>query len=316
MPRANRTGGGRIRVTDDTAVVLGADIEVRAEHLSAVNATKTKESSDETRKGHRRRLKKMIEWWMTEYRDYYDVGTRALSPQEMSDPMKFFHTCDRDILYDGLRVDMVTAYMAATKKKDADGPSEKMYSFTHIRKIHDAILFGARTVKATLSTSYYSEMDSFLASIRKEIADARSRGNVDEKSADPISFSLFRLILTWAIERGNIFVWVWTILQWNLMARSISIDPLAHHNISISEDHFVIRHDSTKSDKEGEKIHNKAVYCNPLDPILCPGVSLGVCWLSLNQNTFRDNSERIFIRHGARVGSAAHRYCEQLLILI
>ena len=71
MPRANRTGGGRIRVTDDTAVVLGADIDVRAGHLSAVNATKTKESSDETRKGHRRCLKKMIEWWMTEYRDYY-----------------------------------------------------------------------------------------------------------------------------------------------------------------------------------------------------------------------------------------------------
>jgi hypothetical protein len=49
------------------------------------------------------------------------------------------------------------------------------------------------------------------------------------------------------------------------MACSISIDPLALHNIAISEDHFVIRHDSTKSDKEGEKTHNKAVYCNPLD---------------------------------------------------
>jgi hypothetical protein len=85
--------------------------------VAAVNATKTKESSDATRKGHHRRLKKMIEWWMTEYRDYYDVGTRALSPQEMCDPMKFFHTCDRDIVYDGLRVDMVTAYMAATKKR-------------------------------------------------------------------------------------------------------------------------------------------------------------------------------------------------------
>ena len=48
MPRANRTGGGRLRVTDDTAVTLGADVEVRAEHLSAVNATKTKESSEET----------------------------------------------------------------------------------------------------------------------------------------------------------------------------------------------------------------------------------------------------------------------------
>ena len=44
------------------------------------------------------------------------------------------------------------------------------------------------------------------------------------------------------------------------MARPISIDPLALHNIGISEDHFVIRHDSTKSDKEGEKTHNKAIY--------------------------------------------------------
>jgi hypothetical protein len=45
------------------------------------------------------------------------------------------------------------------------------------------------------------------------------------------------------------------------------------------------------------------------------GVSLGV-WLSLNQNTFRNNSERILIRHGARFGSATHRYCEQLLTIV
>ena len=98
------------------------------------------------------------------------------------------------------------------------------------------------------------------------------------------------------------------------MARSISIDPLELHNIAISEDHFVMRHDSTKSDKEDEKTHNKAVYCNPLDPVLCPGVSLGV-WLLLNQN--RDNSERVFIqRYGTRIGSAAHRYCEQLQVIM
>jgi hypothetical protein len=245
---------------------------------------------------------------MTEYPDYFEVGTRILSAEEKADPMMFYHTCDCDIIYSGLRVDLVLAYMAATKYK-AGG--DIIYTHSHMRKVHDAILFGARTVKEVLSTSYYSEMDSFLTSFQKECAVAASQGNVDAKSADPISFSLFRLILTWAIEKGNIYVWVWTILQWNLMARSISIDPLALHNIAISEDHFVIRHDSTKSDKEGVKTHNKAVYCNPLDPILCPGVSLGI-WLSLNQNTFHDNSERIFLRHGARVGSAAHRYCEQL----
>ncbi len=118
------------------------------------------------------------------------------------------------------------------------------------------------------------------------------------------------MILTRAIERGNIYLWIW-----NLIARSILIDPLALHNIAISEDHFVISHDSTKTDKEGAKIHNKSVYCNPSDPLLCPGVSLEI-WLPLNQNTFCDNSEQIFIRQGARVGSAAHRYCGQLLIIM
>jgi hypothetical protein len=53
MSRSNNRGGGRIRVTDDSAVTIGADVEVRAEHVSAVNARKTKESSAETRRGHR-----------------------------------------------------------------------------------------------------------------------------------------------------------------------------------------------------------------------------------------------------------------------
>jgi hypothetical protein len=56
MPRSNNRGGGRIRVTNDSAVTIGAEVEVRAEHVSAVNETKTKESSVETRRAHRRRM--------------------------------------------------------------------------------------------------------------------------------------------------------------------------------------------------------------------------------------------------------------------
>ena len=140
-----------------------------------------------------------------DFPDYFEAGTRISSAEEKADPtMKVFHTCDRDIVYEGLRIDMVLSYMAATKKKDAQGDGQKIYSYTHMRKINDAILFGARTVNEILSSSYYSEMDSFLTKFKKETADTRSRGKMDEKSADPISFSLFRLILTWAIERGNI----------------------------------------------------------------------------------------------------------------
>jgi hypothetical protein len=36
---------------------------------------------------------------MTEYPDYFEVGTRILSAEEKTDPMKFFHTCDRDTVH-------------------------------------------------------------------------------------------------------------------------------------------------------------------------------------------------------------------------
>ena len=94
----NHNRGGRIRITDDSVVTIGTNVEVRAEHVNAVNATRIKESSDETRKGHRRHLKKLMQWWMIEYPDYFEIGTRVLSEEERNDPMKFYHTCDRDIV--------------------------------------------------------------------------------------------------------------------------------------------------------------------------------------------------------------------------
>jgi hypothetical protein len=83
MTRGSNRNGGRFRVTDDTAIPIGVlDVELRPEHLRALNATRTKENADETRKGHRRRIKKRIEWWMTEYPVYFEVGTRVLSAAE------------------------------------------------------------------------------------------------------------------------------------------------------------------------------------------------------------------------------------------
>ena len=60
---------------------------------------------------------------------------------------------------------MVIAYMAGKKHK----ANSKLYLHTHMRKMHDAILFGARTVKKSLPLSYYSEMDSRLSSFKRKM---------------------------------------------------------------------------------------------------------------------------------------------------
>ena len=118
MSRAG--GGGRIRVTDDSFNTIGANVEVRGEHTSALNATKQKESATKTRNGHRNRLKILIDWWRSEYPDYFEVGTRVVPQEDRNNPMLFYHTCDCDLIYEGLRVNMVLAYMAATKLKKDD----------------------------------------------------------------------------------------------------------------------------------------------------------------------------------------------------
>ena len=69
-------------------------------------------------------------------------------------------------------------------------------------------------------------------------------------------------------------------MQWNLMARCISIDPIALHNFSLGEDNIMAEHDSTKADKEGLKSVKKHIYANPTDPTICPNTAFGV-WLAL-----------------------------------
>ena len=45
--------------------------------VAEMNATKTRESASETRRAHCNRLKKLIDWWMVEFPDYFEVGTRV-----------------------------------------------------------------------------------------------------------------------------------------------------------------------------------------------------------------------------------------------
>jgi len=40
------------------------------------------------------------------------------------------------------------------------------------------------------------------------------------------------LILQWAVNEGNVFVWVFTLAMWHLMSRSVSVDQLSFHNIT------------------------------------------------------------------------------------
>lgn len=315
MPRRGAQTG-RIylhqRDTDDVSQLINANIVITAEHAAAINETNTKEMDDKTRKEYRNRIRHIYRWWMENYPEYFENGTCVLSQEEKEDRVKFHHTNDRDIIYTGLNVSFVMAFLSFKKTKTVLPDGTKILSSnSDIKKYNDAIKWGAKRAGQALPSSYYAQIESFILSYKKEHQQAQKEGRTDEQEADPITSTLFRMICFWAVEEGNIFVWVFSLAMWHLMSRSISVDSLAFHNIkSGTSDSIKFKFDETKADKTGEFTQEKNCYANPLAAHLCYFLSLG-CWISLNAKRLA-TTEKLFLSPGTKNGSASQRYCTQL----
>lgn len=98
------------------------------------------------------------------------------------------------------------------------------------------------------------------------------------------------------------------------MARSISIDHIGFTNMKRGTDSIIVKYDETKSDKTGERCTNKNVYANPTDPSICFFTALGIycSYESVSLST----REGIFLKENAKLGTAAHRFCNSLQKLI
>ena len=247
-----------------------------------------------------------MDFWKTNYPEYYTVGVRVLSEEELQDQDKYYWKNKTEIIYTGINPQMVKYFLAETKKKE----NGKIVSHVGLRKYHDALKWGAGKCKEQLPTEYYTEVETYLNDFRKESSSAKQDGNTDEEEADPISVSLFKLVLLWAVGAGNILVWVFTLLMWHCMSQIINIGILAFSNFGVFNDCITIKHFTTKTEKTGERINLKHCYCNRFDPYLNLNLALGVYFI-LNQLLFVDTSY-LFIKKGKKVKSGSSGYCSQL----
>ena len=163
---------GRRRVTDDRHATVGDGVTMQEEHAQQLN--------NETRKSHRRRLYEMMEFWLWNYPEYFEVGTSILTEEEIQNEMLFYHPevrnfNGRDVVYEGLNVDMVLAFFSSKKHK----PNGKMCSNENMRKHHDAITFGASAVGHLLPSAYHSKMDKFQNSFKKVALNVKLMPCVD-----------------------------------------------------------------------------------------------------------------------------------------
>lgn len=308
--RYHRGTSTQVLASQDESL-LGEDLVLTEDHAAAVLHTSSQQRKEQTRRLHRNSLKRMMEWIKVNYPSYYEVGVRDLTEEEMADRSKAYHNNKQDFVYKGMNPKIIMGYIGANKVKKTNALGAKIiYSESWARKHHDAILFGAEMAEEPLPEGYKQKLVSFIASYKKETAAAKERGEIDEKEADPISYALYRRILTWSLDAGNVFCWVWGTLQWNLMSRSINVDPLGFGNISLGADSVNIKYDRTKTDQEGEHCNVKQLFANPFDPTVNVFLALGV-WCSLRQEQL-GKSEKLFLQAGTNKGTGSSRYCEQL----
>ena len=315
MPRTNKTSGGRIRPeqrdTDDSVPILGTTLEAPIDLSTGYMNTMKLDMTDTCRKDYRNRIKRMIKYWRENCADYYQVGVRTVSQEYLGvERYYYYNRFTEDIIYQGLNVQYVLHFLFKTKYKQ----NGKLKSMEDVRKYKDAIMWGAKILEERLPTQFFSEMDKYLAAYKKEWAQAKKKGQAEDVGADPIPFSIYQLILQWAIKNNNPFVWVWTLLQWNFCARSANIDPLGFHNFNLGMDSIVGKYDDSKADKAGERLSEKNLYANPFNYSMCIFTGLGVWW-SLHKERLQEN-DRFFLLEKTKEGAASTRYCEQLVGIV
>ena len=313
MPRGN--GSGRIyphqRETNDTVETLGADIEIE-NYDNDLHETKDLEISNSTRRDYRNRIKRIILYWEANFAEYARVGVRSVSEVDQKDKALYYFdgAFKKDICYTGLNVKMFLKFLMH-KKDRVDG---KILSFNDIRKYKDAIIWGAKIAKTPLPRTFYEEVETYLNGYKKFAVQKKKEGKVAEEEADPITHTLFKLILNWAIGANNIYVWFWSLVQWNCMARGANVEPLGFHNISLGTDSMRFKYDDSKTKKSGEKLSTKNIYGNPFDYSQCFYFGLGIyCCIHANKLS---STEKLFINHGKKGKSATTRYQEQLVGLL
>ena len=79
--------------------------------------------------------------------------------------------------------------------------------------------------------------------------------------------------LSWSLIT---FGWLFFVLQWNLMVRSVTCAKVLLTHISWQEDAMLVAVPQHKGDQEGRKAFAKHLYANPLHPFICPVLAMGV----------------------------------------
>jgi hypothetical protein len=132
--------------------------------------------------------------------------------------------------------------------------------------------------------------------IGEENDDLYTGWNADE-AKQPMSVDLLKAILGWLLDWGTmdgVFARCYLLLTWNLCCRVENTALIKMSDISWSSafDAFSVRFAHSETDQLGENAkHERHIYANPVDPLVCPLLTLASYFTCcFNADTVPDHS--------------------------
>ena len=102
MPR-NLPHQGRIlpheRECDDVTPIIGGNVLPSTSYEVALHETTKLDRSDRSQKDNRCRIIRICKYWEKHHPQYYELGTRAVSENDLQNPTNFFITGIKEILF-------------------------------------------------------------------------------------------------------------------------------------------------------------------------------------------------------------------------
>ena len=135
---------------------------------------------------------------------------------------------------------------------------------------------------------------------------------MSEHHATCLSTGAYTFVTGKAVADGNVFLWCWEVLQWNLCCRSVNVETVRLEHMGFSGDAFRFKFKRAKNDQGGDLDHTKHVYANPLQPATCPVLAWTVCMMVTAHERENDNG-RLF---QGKDKSQAQRFNKQFSDLV
>ena len=156
--------------------------------------------------------------------------------------------------------------------------------------------------RQTIAADLDKELNLFMSGYKKTVADMKQSGEMSAfEGKQALSFAGYKLLATTFMQltprssstgnhRGSdgtavtwsmgSFAWSFLLLQWNLIARSISVSSIMLAHLAWKDDHMTCTSPRSKTDQTGESAFPKSIFANTIDPVLCPILAVAVLILS------------------------------------